>query len=171
MGGGKKVSGRGNAYGFIRKVKRPHTGVIILLFIIWLPFGKNIHFAGSGNLASGDMVAVTLSVLPGEVSPGLSGDEGQIDAYLQANNRILAHTLIPADHSGSLYGVLSFPAGLPSGRSALQALSLSDGSTIVGSHEVYLGFPLLELLISTRAWWLGTMMLVTVLLVKRARYS
>jgi hypothetical protein len=171
MGGGKKVSGRGNAYGFIRKLKRPHTGAIILLFIIWLPFGKNIHFTGSGNLASGDMVAVILSTHPGEDSLRGSGDEGQIDGYLQTNNRILAHTLIPADHSGSLYGVLSFPAGLPSGRSALQALSLSDGSTIVGSHEVYLGFPLLELLISTRAWWLGTMMLVTVLLVKRARYS
>jgi hypothetical protein len=90
---------------------------------------------------------------------------------LQANDRILAHTIVQSDLSGSFRGDLSIPGGVPSGQYTIHALSLSDGNTIIGSHEVYLGLPLLELLISTRIWWIVTMMLIFVLVVSRTRYA
>jgi hypothetical protein len=80
---------------------------------------------------------------------------------------MLAGMITIADEEGRFKGALSLPGGTAPGRYVLQALSTTEKETLVGSTEVYLGLPQVEMLCSTPLVWLSVSLILWVRLARR----
>jgi len=121
----------------------------------WQPPSGRLGFAGSGHLHAGETVTVSLNTMPGTIQPATEETNNPQAMYLRANKKTVANVSVTVDEDGEFSGAFQLPAGLPSGHYFLQALSMRDGATFVGSHSVYLGWPpFWEILESTAFWWL-----------------
>jgi hypothetical protein len=73
--------------------------------------------------------------------------------YENANNKTVAQVSVTVNEEGKFSGEAPLPPGLLSGHYIVEAVSVGDNVTLVGSHAVYLGWPPLgEALTSTVFW-------------------
>jgi hypothetical protein len=130
----------------------------------WLPAARRLRFSGGGDLPPGRTVTVTLEALPGSMLPGAQPGDGQAMSYRRANDKTAARTTVVTGVRGNFQGELSLPRSLPAGSYRLRAVIATGEETRLGIRTVWLGWPLLEVLLSPLVWWLG----VTVVLIRRA---
>jgi len=134
--------------------------------LLWQPFGRRVPFTGGGGLQPGQTITVTLDALPGTILPTDTVPNDTATRYAQANDKTVNQASVTANAEGKFAGEIQLPPGLPSGHYLLRALTIKDGVTLVGTHDVYLSWPPIgDILTSTIVWWL---LVSTVLLRKIA---
>ncbi len=121
----------------------------------WQPTSGSVAFAGTSDLAAGNQIRVSLEAFPGEEWSGERAPAGSVSRYMQANDVVIAASVVTTGAGGEFAGRLSNPLPLPSGRYVLRALAVRGDDTFVGAHPIYLGWPpIVEILSSVQVWWL-----------------
>jgi len=120
----------------------------------WQPFGGSVTFTGSGS-PPGQTVTVDLEALPGANLSSGAAPSSVISRYVQANYKTVGRVSLRADAAGEFAGRIQLPPKLPSGRYLLRAVTLEEDATLIGTGDVYIGWPPIgEILTSTTFWWL-----------------
>ena len=131
----------------------------------WMPVTWRVYFSGKSK--PGQVVVVMLNYPAATTPAARSKSADRRVVYTDANNKMLAGTITIADEKGRFKGALSLPWGTAPGRYVLQALSTTEKETQVGSTEVRLGLPQIEMLCSTPLVWLVVSVVLAVRLARR----
>ncbi len=130
----------------------------------WQPAGRSVSLSGAGPLPAGQRVTLSLRASPGEAPPSPSPT---LEArYIASNTNLIAVREVEVDSAGAFSGVLTLPAGWPTGRYIVQALAVEAGVTHVGSHVLHLGWPPIGQLLAAPLFW---QLLLTSIIIWRVR--
>ncbi len=143
----------------------PQPSLQIKPFLRWTPVAWRVSFSGKSE--PGQVVVVMLNYPAGAKPELRSKPADRRSVYTNANNKMLAGLITIADEKGRFKGTLSLPRGTAPGRYVLQALSTTENETLVGSAEVYLGLPQVEMLCSKPLVWLAVSLILWVRLARR----
>ena len=154
------------------RIAYPLPGMVVSPYWIWQPWKRSLAFHGSGGLAVGQQVLISLEIAPGNFNSRVDQIKGTIDGYLQANHPVISLANVPVVNNGRFSGRIDIPNDTPGGKYLLKAISVHNNGTYVAAHPVYIGWPpILEILSSGGFWWAMTSIVLGLKVVSLIRSS